>query len=156
AEVLRACGLAELAGAYPGTLPVGLARMAELARALAAPPRVLLLDEPASGMTKEERQQLAAVVRRLAGDEGCAVLLVEHDVGFVMDLCSRVVVLDLGEVLAEGAPAEVRVDPAVRDAYLGTKASGPAERPDAADKPGPAERPDAAEQPAECDPPPPR
>ncbi|WP_418960014.1 ABC transporter ATP-binding protein [Streptomyces tritici] len=119
AEVLAACGLAELAGAYPGTLPVGLGRMAELARALAEPPRVLLLDEPASGMTAAERGRLAGVVRRLAADEGCAVLLVEHDVGFVMDLCSRVVVLDLGQVLAEGDPARVRADPAVREAYLG-------------------------------------
>lgn len=126
AEVLAVCGLSELAGAYPGALPVGLARMAELARALAAPPRVLLLDEPASGMSEGERQQLAAVVRRLAADEECGVLLVEHDVGFVMDLCSRVVVLDLGELLAEGSPGEVRADPAVRDAYLGTKEpSGP-------------------------------
>ncbi|WP_406863978.1 ABC transporter ATP-binding protein [Streptomyces sp. HUAS MG47] len=124
AEVLAACGLDGLAGAYPGTLPVGLARTAELARALAEPPRVLLLDEPASGMTEEERQRLAGVVRRLAAEEGCGVLLVEHDVGFVMDLCSRVVVLDLGEVLAEGSPARVRADPAVRDAYLGSTEAG--------------------------------
>lgn len=93
--------------------------MVELARAVADPPQVLLLDEPASGLSATEREQLAAVVRRLAEEEGCAVLLVEHDVAFVMDLCTRVVVLDLGTVLAQGPPAEVRADPLVRQAYLG-------------------------------------
>ncbi|MYT23836.1 hypothetical protein GTW69_26745 [Streptomyces sp. SID7760] len=83
------------------------------------PPRVLLLDEPASGLSAAERERLAAVVRRPAGEERCAVLLVEHDVAFVMDLCTRVVVLDLGAVLASGAPAVVRADPRVREAYLG-------------------------------------
>lgn len=91
----------------------------EKARAVADPPRVLLLDEPASGLSAPEREQLAAVVRRLAAEEGCAVLLVEHDVAFVMDLCTRVVVLDLGTVLAEGSPAAIRADPLVREAYLG-------------------------------------
>ncbi|GGY41158.1 ABC transporter ATP-binding protein [Streptomyces omiyaensis] len=118
AAVLASCGIDALGGAYAGALPVGQARMAELARALADPPRVLLLDEPASGTTAEERGRLASVVRRAAG-EGCAVLLVEHDVAFVGELCSRVVVLDLGEVLAEGTPAEIRAHPAVREAYLG-------------------------------------
>ncbi|MET7621695.1 ABC transporter ATP-binding protein [Streptomyces sp. NPDC005408] len=120
ATVLGACGLDALAGSYAGVLPVGQARMVELARALADLPRVLLLDEPASGMTAEERAQLAAVVRHLADEEGCAVLLVEHNVAFVMELCARVVVLDLGRVLAEGSAAEVRADPKVLDAYLGT------------------------------------
>ncbi|MET9958647.1 ABC transporter ATP-binding protein [Streptomyces sp. NPDC006326] len=117
-RVLRSCGVGALGAAYAGGLPVGQARMVELARAVADPPRVLLLDEPASGMSAPERGQLAAVVRRLAG-EGCAVLLVEHDVAFVMELCARVVVLDLGTVLAEGSAAEVRADPLVREAYLG-------------------------------------
>ncbi|MGW1775214.1 ABC transporter ATP-binding protein [Streptomyces sp. NPDC002104] len=119
ARVLADCGIGALGDAYAGGLPVGRARMVELARAVADPPRVLLLDEPASGMSAPEREQLAAVVRRLAGEEGCAVLLVEHNVAFVMDLCTRVVVLDLGTVLAEGTAAEVRADPLVREAYLG-------------------------------------
>ncbi|MFF8605946.1 ABC transporter ATP-binding protein [Streptomyces sp. NPDC015346] len=127
AAVLRECGLDGLARSYAGALPVGQARMVELARALADPPRVLLLDEPASGMTAEERRQLAAVVRHTADEEECAVLLVEHNVAFVMELCSRVVVLDLGRVLAEGTAAEVRADPAVRAAYLGTAHLGTAE-----------------------------
>lgn len=120
ADVLRDCGLDALAPAYAGTLPVGTARMVELARALVDRPRVLLLDEPASGTSAAERAALADVVRRAAEVSGVAVLLVEHDVAFVMELCARVVVLDLGEVLADGAPAEVRADPAVRDAYLGS------------------------------------
>ncbi|MGY0019782.1 ABC transporter ATP-binding protein [Streptomyces sp. cg35] len=119
--LLRDCGLGGLSDAYAGTLPVGRARMVELARAAADRPRVLLLDEPASGMTAEERELLAAAVRRLAEEDGCAVLLVEHNVAFVMELCSRVVVLDLGRVLAEGAPGGIRADERVRDAYLGTQ-----------------------------------
>ncbi|WP_327656997.1 ABC transporter ATP-binding protein [Streptomyces sp. NBC_00483] len=118
--LLRDCGLDGLSGTYAGTLPVGRARMLELARAAADRPRVLLLDEPASGMTAQERELLAATVRRLAGD-GCAVLLVEHNVAFVMELCSRVVVLDLGSVLAEGTPEVIRADTRVREAYLGSQ-----------------------------------
>ncbi|MFD5890938.1 ABC transporter ATP-binding protein [Streptomyces sp. NPDC060334] len=119
ARVLEGCGIGELGDAYAGGLPVGRARMVELARAVADRPRVLLLDEPASGMSAPERERLAAVVRRLAEQEGCAVLLVEHNVAFVMELCARVVVLDLGTVLAQGTAAEVRADPRVRRAYLG-------------------------------------
>ncbi|WP_327412556.1 ABC transporter ATP-binding protein [Streptomyces sp. NBC_01233] len=118
-RVLADCGIGALGTSYAGGLPVGQARMVELARAVADPPRVLLLDEPASGMSAPERERLATVVRRLAAEEGCAVLLVEHNVAFVMDLCTRVVVLDLGAVLAEGTAAEVRANPLVREAYLG-------------------------------------
>ncbi|MFE5797245.1 ABC transporter ATP-binding protein [Streptomyces sp. NPDC056503] len=124
AAVLHDCGLDGLADSYAGGLPVGQARMVELARALADPPRVLLLDEPASGTTAEERHRLADVIRHAAEEENCAVLLVEHNVAFVMELCSRVVVLDLGRVLAEGTPDEVHADPAVREAYLGTGSEG--------------------------------
>ncbi|WP_329275906.1 ABC transporter ATP-binding protein [Streptomyces sp. NBC_00691] len=124
AAVLHECGLGALGDTYAGGLPVGRARMVELARALADPPRVLLLDEPASGTTAEERRELGAVIRHMADEENCAVLLVEHNVAFVMELCSRVVVLDLGRVLAEGTAAEVHADPAVREAYLGTGPGG--------------------------------
>lgn len=117
--MLEDCGIGELGDVYAGGLPAGRARMVELARAAADRPRVLLLDEPASGLSAPERERLAAVVRRLAEEEGCAVLLVEHNVAFVMELCARVVVLDLGAVLAQGTAAEVRADPRVREAYLG-------------------------------------
>lgn len=119
-RVLADCGIGALGASYAGGLPVGQARMVELARAVADPPRVLLLDEPASGTSAPERARLAEVVRRLAEREGCAVLLVEHNVAFVMELCARVVVLDLGTVLAEGTAAEVRANALVREAYLGT------------------------------------
>ncbi|MGW6059669.1 ABC transporter ATP-binding protein [Streptomyces sp. NPDC055189] len=121
--VLHECGLDALADDYAAALPVGRARMVELARAVADPPGVLLLDEPASGMTAGERGHLSTVIRHLATEENCAVLLVEHNVAFVMELCARVMVLDLGHVLAEGTAAEVRADPRVRDAYLGTTAA---------------------------------
>ncbi|NGN64943.1 ABC transporter ATP-binding protein [Streptomyces sp. A7024] len=123
-DVLARTGLQPLRERYAGTLPVGQARMVELARALADPPSVLLLDEPASGMTKTERARLADVVRETAQSGDCAVVVVEHDVGFVMELCSRVVVLDLGRVLAEGTPTEIRDDFAVKAAYLGTSLAG--------------------------------
>ncbi|MFD0691344.1 ABC transporter ATP-binding protein [Actinomadura fibrosa] len=113
--VLDRCGIGALAGAYAADLPIGRRRMVELARAVADEPRVLLLDEPTSGLDAEQAALFAAVVAGL----DATVLLVEHDVGFVMGACERVVVLDLGKVIADGPPDAVREDPAVRAAYLG-------------------------------------
>ncbi|MGW2142703.1 ABC transporter ATP-binding protein [Nonomuraea bangladeshensis] len=115
AEVLELCGLTPLREAYAAALPVGRRRLVELARALADRPALLLLDEPTSGLDAAQTARLAEVVRALE----TTVLLVEHDMGFVMDVCDRVVVLDLGRVIAAGAPAAVREDPVVRAAYLG-------------------------------------
>jgi branched-chain amino acid transport system ATP-binding protein len=117
--VLDECGLAGLRREPAGTLPIGRCRMVEMARALVDEPQVLLLDEPTSGLDEAETGQLAAAVRR-AASRGTAVVLVEHDVGFVMRLCDRVVVLHLGAVIAEGSPEEVRRDAAVGAAYLGS------------------------------------
>jgi branched-chain amino acid transport system ATP-binding protein len=118
-EVLTACGLDAVRSTPAGALPIGQARMVELGRALVEPPRLLLLDEPTSGLGEAESAALSAVLRsQLAGGDG-GVLLVEHDVAFVMDHCDRVVVLDLGRVIADGTPDEVRADPTVRTAYLG-------------------------------------
>ncbi|MGI5168178.1 ABC transporter ATP-binding protein [Spirillospora sp. CA-253888] len=116
--VLDRCGIADLADRYAADLPIGRRRMVELARTLADEPRVLLLDEPTSGLDEDQAARFGEVV---AGLEA-TVLLVEHDVGFVMAACERVVVLDLGKVIADGPPARVREDPAVRTAYLGTSA----------------------------------
>ena len=92
----------------------------EIARALATDPALLLLDEPAAGLRHHEKQALAAVLRQLK-DEGMSLLLVEHDMDFVMGLADRVVVMEFGTKLLEGTPAEVQASPAVRAAYLGTE-----------------------------------
>jgi len=101
-----------------GSLPLGQQRIVEIARALAADPALLLLDEPAAGLRLLEKQELARLLRALQA-EGMTILLVEHDMDFVMGLTDRLVVMDFGEKLAEGAPAEIQRNPVVREAYLG-------------------------------------
>jgi len=122
---LERVGLAPYAGAYAESLPLGQQRRLQLARALCSRPTLLLLDEPASGLRLGEREALSALVRELHG-EGMTMMLVEHDVNFVMGLADRVTVLDLGAVIAEGAPAEVARDPRVLSAYLGQEAGSAA------------------------------
>jgi branched-chain amino acid transport system ATP-binding protein len=120
-EVLATLGLSALAAAPAGALPYPERKRVALARALVTRPRLLLLDEPAGGLGSADIDQLAQTVRTVS-DGGCAVLLVEHHVDFVMDVADRVVVLDFGHVIACGTPEEVRRDPAVEEAYLGVPA----------------------------------
>jgi ABC-type branched-subunit amino acid transport system ATPase component len=103
----------------PSDLPYGRRRLVGIARALAAAPSVLLLDEPAAGLDDHETEELGRQVRRLADERGVAVLLIEHDVELVLRICDRVVVLDFGRKIAEGLPSEIRTNAAVVAAYLG-------------------------------------
>ncbi|GIE86101.1 ABC transporter ATP-binding protein [Actinoplanes regularis] len=118
AEALKRVGLAGWADRPAEDLPLGQQRALQLARALCGRPRLLLLDEPASGLRGPERSALAELIEDLRGS-GLSILLVEHDVGFVARLADRVTVLDLGRVIAHGTFARIRVDPAVIAAYLG-------------------------------------
>jgi branched-chain amino acid transport system ATP-binding protein len=118
-RVLDLIGLAGVADAEVATIPTGTARVVELGRALMIQPRLLLLDEPASGQTDEETKAFEALLRRLVSEDGLAILLVEHDMGLVMEVCDCIHVLDFGQVIAVGPPGVVRADPRVRDAYLG-------------------------------------
>src|SRR4051812_16632352 len=115
-EVLARLGLSALAESRVDELPTGLARLVEIGRALATRPRVLLLDEPASGQDEGETAALAELMRALA-DDGMAVVLVEHDVDLVMQTCDHIHVLDFGSLLADGTPDEIRNNPAVMAAY---------------------------------------
>jgi branched-chain amino acid transport system ATP-binding protein len=119
---LEAVGLAADADRTAGALPYGALKRLEIARALASEPKVLLLDEPAAGCNAVETHEIERLVRRIA-DGGVAVVLVEHDMKLVMRISDRVLVLDRGRPLAEGAPAQVRENPAVIEAYLGRHAA---------------------------------
>jgi ABC-type branched-subunit amino acid transport system ATPase component len=118
-QLIDRIGLRAVAEERVDRLPTGMARLVEVARALAAQPRLLLLDEPSAGLNERETNELGTLLRSLA-QGGLAILLVEHDMSFVMGTCSRIHVLDFGEIIAVGTPAEVQADSAVRAAYLGT------------------------------------
>jgi branched-chain amino acid transport system ATP-binding protein len=118
---LDALGVARYADNLPATLPHVTQKRVALARALAGTPRLLLLDEPAGGLSRTEVEELAEVIRDLPASSGtgCAIMLVEHHMDLVMAVCHEIVVLDFGRVIARGTPDQVRGDPAVTEAYLG-------------------------------------
>jgi len=124
-EVLARVGLAAKSDSLAGQLSYGEQRRLEIARALATEPKLLLLDEPAAGMNSAEKQQLMGEVVKL-GEAGLGIMIIEHDMRFVMGLCERITVLNFGEVIAEGTPDEIRANDAVVEAYLGQDETEPA------------------------------
>ena len=121
-RLLERVGIAGAAEVRADVLPTGTARLLELARALACRPKVLLLDETFSGLDDQESARLGRLLGEVAS-EGTAILLVEHDMEMVMQLCARIHVLEFGRLIASGAPAEIRSNPEVQAAYLGTEAA---------------------------------
>jgi branched-chain amino acid transport system ATP-binding protein len=124
--ILDRLGLQDVADLPVGSLPTGQARLVELGRALAARPSVLLLDEPASGLDESETEDFGRLLVDLAA-AGLAILLVEHDISLVMRVCEQLSVLDFGQIIAQGPPAEIRANEAVLAAYLGSAAGDDAE-----------------------------
>jgi branched-chain amino acid transport system ATP-binding protein len=121
-ELLTFFGLEEYRDALARTLPYGIQRKVDMARALASGPKLLLLDEPVAGMNHDEAEELRRLLLRL-NEQGLTILLIEHDMAFVMNLCHELYVLDFGVRIAAGEPAAIRRDPVVLDAYLGSEAT---------------------------------
>jgi branched-chain amino acid transport system ATP-binding protein len=118
------CGDLQIDESYFGRpccdLPLGIQRRVELARALIAQPKVLLVDEPGAGLIASEKQLIVSLLRRVATERPLSVVLIEHDLGMIVRACDRVIVLDRGKILSTGSPDEIRRDPAVISAYLGS------------------------------------
>jgi len=120
-DALAFCGLADMASVPAGTLPHGLRRRVEICRAIVSRPSVLVLDEPAAGLTPEEQAEIGTLCRALS-DAGMAILLIDHNVGFLRPIADRLVCMAEGRILADGSPDTVLTDPAVRAAYFGMDA----------------------------------
>jgi branched-chain amino acid transport system ATP-binding protein len=120
-RVLEWLSMSHLAGSIGGALPYTDERRVAIGRAIMCKPSYLLLDEPAAGMSEHESRDLAAIIKRIAGELGVCVLLIEHNIGLVLELCERIFVLDSGEIIEVGPPEQIRDSDAVRHAYMGTQ-----------------------------------
>lgn len=138
-RILKEFQLSGLAGRLASTLPYGLQRRVEIARAVASDPRYLLLDEPAAGMNDQESDELLGLLGQVARTKARGLLVIDHDLRLIMRLCDRIHVLNRGETLASGDPASVRADKRVVDAYLGASAGAAPSAPGVADREGAAE-----------------
>jgi ABC-type branched-subunit amino acid transport system ATPase component len=123
-EALGVCGITDLAERRAGALSTGQRRLVELARAYAGDYRLLLLDEPSSGLDRSESERFGEILQRIVAERGIGILLVEHDMVLVMNTCEYLFVLDFGCLIFEGTPAETRSSPIVRAAYLGEEEAG--------------------------------
>ncbi len=124
-RVMEWLGIAHLGGTIAGALPYTDERRVAIGRAIMCTPRYLLLDEPAAGMSEHESHELATIIRRIANELNIGVLLIEHNIGLVLELCERVFVLDSGEIIEVGPPQQIRDSDAVRHAYMGTQRDEP-------------------------------
>ena len=120
-ELLEFMGLADIANVKAGSLPYGVQRRLEIARALASDPAIILLDEPAAGMNPSETEELMHQIRRIRDTFQIAIFLIEHDMSLVMNVCEAIAVVNYGRIIAKGTPEEIKEDPAVIEAYLGRK-----------------------------------
>ena len=123
ADALALCGIEDLAEEQAGSLSTGQRRVVELARCVAGPFGFLLLDEPSSGLDREETRQFGEILGRLVAERGTGILLVEHDMALVMSVCQKIFVMDFGTLIFTGTPEEVRSSEVVRGAYLGTESA---------------------------------
>ena len=123
-SVLEFMGLTEYKYRYAIGLPYGILKKIEIARTLMCEPKLIILDEPAAGLNDTETAELAKIIRKIREEYNCAILLVEHDMGLVMDVCDRICAISFGKLLAMGTPEEIQENEAVRTAYLGNRKEG--------------------------------